>query len=95
MTYQVGDQIKVAAAFTNAAGAAADPTAVLFKVRAPSGTVTTYTYGTDVDVVKTAVGAYYLLVTLSASELWHVRATGTGAVVAAGETVVLAEKSYF
>lgn len=95
MTYQVGDQVKVAAAFTNAAGAAADPSAVVFRVRAPSGTVTTYTYGTDADVVKTATGAYYLLLTLSASELWHVRAAGTGAVVAADESVILAEKTYF
>ena len=95
MTYQVGDQVKVAAAFTNAAGAAADPSAVVFKVRAPSGTVTTYTYGTDADVVKTATGAYYLLLTLSASELWYVRAAGTGAVVAADESVIRAEKTYF
>lgn len=56
--FQVGDKVRVSAAFTDADEAASDPGGVLCKVREPDGTVTTYTYGTDADLVKDSTGNY-------------------------------------
>jgi len=78
--YDNGDLVRVTGTFTNAAGAAVDPTAVLFKVKAPNGQTTTYTYGTDAALVKESTGVYYVDVNANQSGKWRVRwySTGTG-----------------
>ena len=58
--YDVGDKIRMSAAFTDIDDAASDPGGVQFKIRAPSGTVTTYVYGTDAEVVKDSTGNYHV-----------------------------------
>src|SRR5690606_6658159 len=57
--YDKGDRVQFTAAFTNLAGAAADPTTVRFKVKRPDLTETTWVYGTDAQVVRDGVGAYH------------------------------------
>ena len=78
--YDLGDLVRCSAAFTNSAGTALDPTAVIVKVKAPDGTVTTYTYGTDPEVVRDSAGNYHIDVDADASGTWYYRfhATGTG-----------------
>lgn len=44
-TYDQREKPRVTATFTNNAGAAADPTAVVIEVKNPGGTVTGYAYG--------------------------------------------------
>jgi hypothetical protein len=88
MPYDRGDVVRTTATFTNTAGTAADPTAVVARVRTPNSpptTFTTYTYGVGADIVKTATGVYYLDVTCSLGGTYYVRWEGTGAVVQAEE----------
>jgi hypothetical protein len=76
-SYDKGDNVRVTATF---ASGGLDPTTVVAKVRNPSGTTTTYTYGLDNQLVKSATGVYYVDVNLNAAGTWWVRfeSTGTG-----------------
>lgn len=79
-TYDKGDLVRVAAVFTNTAGTAIDPTAVLFQFRGPGVDTTDYTYGTDTELVKDSTGNYHVDINANASGKWYYRfyATGTG-----------------
>jgi hypothetical protein len=78
--YVKGSQVRCSGAFTNAAGAAQDPTNVFFKQKDPEGTVTTYEYGTDSELVKDSTGNYHVDVDADQAGIWYYRfeATGTG-----------------
>lgn len=60
-----------------------DPTALSLLVRAPSGTVTTYTYPTHIQ--KTDVGDYYYDLAITADGTWRWRWVGTGTAAGADE----------
>jgi len=49
---------RTTAEFTDESGQGADPTVVALTVTAPAG-VTTYTYGSGADIVRSAQGRYY------------------------------------
>lgn len=68
---------------TNAAGVVTDPTALTLKVKVPAGTVTTYTYGVDVIVVKDSVGNYHADIPITAAGRWSYAWEGTGAATVA------------
>lgn len=96
-TYDLGDVVRCSTArlpFTNTAGNAIDPAAVFFQVKNPSGEVTLYEYGTDAEVVKTAVGVYHVDVDADQSGTWHYRfhSTGSGQAAAEGSFVVSPSK---
>lgn len=95
MTYQIGKRVRSSVVFRDVAGAATDPSTVVFKVRTPSGSETTYTYGVDAAVVKDATGTYHVDVTLTAAKRWSFRWNGTGALIAASETSIEVEPSAF
>lgn len=78
--YDIGDLAKVSAAFTNAAGAAIDPTVVKLTVKKPDGTLTTYTYGVGDTIVKDSTGNYHANIDLTLAGTWRYRwfSTGTG-----------------
>jgi hypothetical protein len=79
--YDVGDLVRVTAAFVNAAGAAADPTSVTLRVIAPSGVETSYSSSASPsEVFKSATGSYYADIDVTAHGDWHYRWEGTGAV---------------
>lgn len=80
--YDKGDLVRVSAAFTDSAGAAADPTGVTLKVIEPDGTQTSYVYGTDAEVIKASTGNYYADIAADAAGGWHYQWAGSGAVVA-------------
>jgi hypothetical protein len=92
-TYDVGDLVRVTGTFTNAASVAQDPTAVLFKYKDPSGNKTTLTYNTDVSVVKSATGVYYVDVDVDEIGRWYYRWQGTGTGQSAGESYFDAQAS--
>lgn len=48
----------------NLAGAGVDPAALIFRLQDPEGNDETYTYGTDTELVKDAVGEYHIDVPL-------------------------------
>lgn len=74
--YDVGDVVELDFYFTDANGPV-DPTTVTVLVRAPDGTVTTYTYANN-DIDKVAVGHYRLDLPVDADGRWRVRAVSTG-----------------
>lgn len=77
----VGDQVKVTGTITViATGDELDPSVVKGWTRTPSGTVTTYTYGTDSEITKTATGIYALTFDVDTAGTWWCGfySTGTG-----------------
>lgn len=68
-----GATCRISDAITDIDGVAADPGALRLKVRSPSGTVTTYTYGTDAEVVRSAAGAYHADLALAVAGTWRYR----------------------
>ena len=93
--YDYGDKVRTTGTFTNAAGTAIDPAVVKFSVKPPSGTVTTYTYGVDSEVVKSATGIYYIDTDLNEVGNWAVRAWSTGTGQASDETYFSVASSEF
>jgi hypothetical protein len=82
--WDIGDSVPLVVAFTNEAGAAADPTDVLLDVLDPTGFSRTYAYS-GLDITRTGTGAYSRSVTPDLSGVWQWRWRGTGAVTAVDE----------
>ena len=82
MVNRVGNKIRLTCSFTNLAGTATDPTTVTFKIREPDGTITTYIYGTDAEVVKSSTGVFYVEWILAQGGLTLYAFIGTGTVTA-------------
>lgn len=60
-TYEQGNLVRLTGEFSRSSdGQAIDPETVKFRIRAPSGQVTEYTYPASSQIVKTATGAYYV-----------------------------------
>lgn len=77
--YDIGDTIRLAVAFTNRAGADADPTTVRLITENPEGTQVQYTHAAG-EITKDATGHYYKDITLDLSGVWYYHWLGTGAV---------------
>ncbi len=74
-----GTAVRVAINFTNDDDTDTDPTGVTFVLRNPSGTETTYVYGTDDEVVKESTGDYYVDVTPDRGGRWFYKWVSSGA----------------
>lgn len=80
------DSEPVAHAFTDeSTGVAIDPDAVSITIKAPDGTVTSYVYGTDIEVVRDGVGLYHMDVDANQAGTWFYRFESTGVGQAAEE----------
>lgn len=75
--YDIGDTVEVYTdePFTNNNGAF-DPAEVKFHIKSPDGTVTSYTYNTDPEVVRDAAGEYHVIVYVDTSGVWRYRIEG-------------------
>lgn len=93
--HDVGDLVRVSGAFTNAAGAAADPSALTFAYTPPSGATVTLTYGTDAALVKDSTGNYHVDLDLDAAGKWFWRWAATGTAQGAGQGEFDAQPSGF
>lgn len=93
--YDIGDEVRCSVEFMDSTGTFADPSTVTFKLKNPSGTVTTYVYGTDAQLEKSAVGRYYVDVTINATGIWSYRFEGTGLVNVASESKFTIKQSVF
>jgi hypothetical protein len=89
----IGDGVRLTGTFTDIAGAAADPTAVTFRMKEPDDTVTVYVYLTDGELVKDSTGVYHVDWTLLQDGDHYWRMEGTGAVIAAAEGYVRVRNS--
>lgn len=88
--WHLGELVRVSGAFRDLAGTLLNPTTVRLKVRTPAGVTTTYTYGTDVDLVRDSTGNFHFDVNANAVGKWHYRweSSGTGQAAEPGEFVV-------
>jgi hypothetical protein len=93
--YDRGDVTRISVAFTNAAGAAADPTVVRVLYKSLESAVTTLVYPTDAALVKDSTGNYHVDIDLLAEGVWSIRIEGTGVVAAAAELQVNVRDSAF
>lgn len=91
--YDAGDLVRTSVTFTNSAGNPADPTDITFYVTNPDGTVITYEYGTDAELVKDDTGDYHVDLTPSVYGMWYYRFVGTGDVISAGENFFVVKRS--
>lgn len=80
MSYTIGNYVRMSVEFRDSAGAYVDPTAVEFRVRAPSSTAVSVIAGT-----RSEMGKYFADVLVDRSGAWVFRAVASGAVVAAVE----------
>lgn len=80
MIYDKGTTVRCRAEFRDTSDALQDPTTVSVTIRTPGDVNTTYVYGTDGEVVKSATGMYYIDVDANAHGRWYYRwfSTGTG-----------------
>lgn len=67
-------------------GMATDPAAVTFKLRDPAGTLTTYVYGTDAQLVRDSAGAFHVDWPVAAAGRHFVKWDGDGAADVAAQT---------
>ena len=83
--YDQGALVRVTAAFTNSADAAIDPDVVNLSFKNPAGTVVTYVYVTDAELVKDSTGNYHVDIDAATAGTWYYRWWSTGAGQAARE----------
>lgn len=67
-----GDLVKLTVEFTEGADYV-DPPTVACKVKHENGAATTYTYGTDVNLVRTATGRYECYISPEQLGVWYYR----------------------
>lgn len=87
--YDVGDLVRVTAAFTDVDGAAVDPTIVKLQVRSRLISAV-YT-----DAVQDGTGLFHRDVPVDCSGVWYYRWTGIGAVEAGGEGAFQVKSTMF
>lgn len=92
--YTLGDGFRLQATFT-VNGVNTDPSTVVFSLKDPDDIITSYTFGVNAQVVKSAVGVYYMDVTVSKPLTWWYRIVGTGACIAAVESSFFGNQSKF
>lgn len=87
--YDKGQSVKLSTSFTDANGAAANPTTVTCQVEKPDGTETTYTSATTPAVTNPSTGTYQLVIVADQSGMWSYRWEGT-----TGTTVAVDEQQF-
>ena len=82
MSYKVGTTKRLSVVFKSVVDdtTPADPTAVTLLIQAPDNAQTTYTYLTDVELVRDGVGLYHFDLDFTHIGAYFFRWTGTGAV---------------
>jgi hypothetical protein len=82
MNYTKGQLVHCSAefkAYINSVLTYVDPDVVYFKFKRPGANTVTYTYGVDVQLVKSATGKYYVdLDTSSYTGIWYYKFYSTG-----------------
>jgi MarR-like DNA-binding transcriptional regulator SgrR of sgrS sRNA len=86
--YDIGDTRRLQTTFKGIDGVNADPTTVTFELQKPDGTLTTYIYLTDAELVKSTTGIYYVDWPFTVSGRHKVHWNGTGAVATAEPTEI-------
>jgi len=92
--YDQGDLVRVTGTWTDPlnAGVPIDPTAVNLSVKSPNGTITTYVYGVDSEVVKDSAGVYHMDIDLNKRGRWYYLWWSTGVGQAAEQGKIIANE---
>jgi hypothetical protein len=69
--YEIGETVRSAAEIKNILGQYTDPATLIFTVVDPSGNEAAYTYGVDADVIKSAIGRYYVETVADEAGQWY------------------------
>jgi hypothetical protein len=87
MQFAPGESVRLAATFTDAAGAAVDPATVRLELRQAGGSLTTYTYGVGGSgIVRESTGVYAkVLDPPAAGTTWYWRWIGDDTADAASQ----------
>lgn len=83
--YDIGDVVRISAAFKNMAKVLVDPTTITLEIKNPSGTIITWVYDVDPEVIRTGAGVYYADYLIEKSGIHYFKWFGTGDVTAAEE----------
>lgn len=70
--------VKLSIDYEDEDGTLVNPTTVVLKWMDPAGTISTYTYGTDSNIARSATGRYYAIVTPTSAGRWHFSWASTG-----------------
>jgi hypothetical protein len=92
--YDLGDKIRLRANFNDTVQDV-DPAQVTFAVKTPLGTVQTYQYNVGTDVVRDAMGNYYVDYTPTVEGTYYYRAAGMVSHQGAAENYFIIRQSYF
>lgn len=90
--YDVGDKIRISFSFVNSAGAAADPTSVVLKIKNGNTVVKDWTFGVDPEVINDAVGLYRADFVIGFKGYYSYNVTGSGIVFAADTGFFIAKE---
>lgn len=93
--YDIGDQVRLSACFTDSGGAAIDPTVIAVHYSSPAGMLTIITYDGLNSLVRADIGEYYIDLVPSVAGIWSYRWESSGAATAAGEGVFEVRRSMF
>jgi hypothetical protein len=95
--HAVNTTVRIAVNFQDDNGTDVDPSGVSFRLYSPSATDTTYTYGTDIELVRLNTGDYVIDVVPNESGRWHYRwlSTGTGTSIALEGSFVVQSSVFF
>lgn len=89
--YYTDQVIRVTCTFATSTGTPSDPTNITAKIEEPDGTLTTYVYAIDDELVREDIGVYYIEHTIEQAGTHRVKFIGTGSVVAANVTTFFVE----
>lgn len=93
-TWELGQKIRSTAVYTDIDGNLVDPTIVIFKAMAPSGTETWYSNG-SAGMTNPGTGTYYVEYTPGSNGLWHRRWESSGNLETADEGIFWIRDSQF
>lgn len=93
--YDKLDSVRVGANFKNNSGVLTDPTTIVLKVKTPDNVITTYTYGSDAEIIKSSTGKFYADLDISQIGIHFYRWEGSGSLQAAGESKFTIKASEF
>ena len=95
--HAVNTTVRIAVNFQDDDGTDVDPSTVTFKAMSPIGTLTTYVYGTDAELIRLNTGDFYVDFVPTESGRWHYRwsSTGTGTAIALEGTLVVQASVFY
>lgn len=94
--FQKNDQLYAVISYTNKlTGILGDPTSVTVKLKTPAGVTTTYTYGVDAELTRTAVGVYQFLKKLTETGTYSIRSEGDGVLIGSIEMSFVVDTTAF